>query len=243
MWAAANDMYAHNDELTFSDKLTKIAGAHGLKFGASVSRLQKQQNFQNDEEMQLIFAPGWSSGSTGNAVGDILTGRVPRSSSRARKSPDGEYRFWNIDFFAQDSWKVRPNFTLEFGVRAGYWPNNEELNGLGGCFDPSIYDPNRGAVPGSPALHAPERRPLHRRRSGAPTGILPTAARSRCRASTSRGTSTARATTSLRGGYGMFYNRNMGNVEYDNTLRLPPYIYRVGHGRRTAASTTAAASA
>ncbi len=26
----------------------------------------------------------------------------------------------------------------------------------------------------------------------------------------------------LRGGYGMFYNRNMGNVEYDNTLRLPP---------------------
>jgi hypothetical protein len=75
MWAAANDMYAHNDELTFSDKLTKIAGAHGLKFGASVSRLQKQQNFQNDEEQRFIYAPAWSSGSTGNAVGDILTGR------------------------------------------------------------------------------------------------------------------------------------------------------------------------
>ena len=26
----------------------------------------------------------------------------------------------------------------------------------------------------------------------------------------------------LRGGYGLFYNRNMGNVEYDNTLRLAP---------------------
>ena len=31
----------------------------------------------------------------------------------------------------------------------------------------------------------------------------------------------------LRGGYGMFYNRNMGNVEYDNTLRLPPNAYQV----------------
>ena len=35
MWSSANDMYAHNDELTFSNKLTKIAGAHGLKFGGS----------------------------------------------------------------------------------------------------------------------------------------------------------------------------------------------------------------
>ena len=31
----------------------------------------------------------------------------------------------------------------------------------------------------------------------------------------------------LRGGYGLFYNRNMGNVEYDNTLRLPPDIYSI----------------
>jgi hypothetical protein len=29
----------------------------------------------------------------------------------------------------------------------------------------------------------------------------------------------------LRGGYGLFINRNMGNVEYDNSLRLPPALY------------------
>jgi hypothetical protein len=32
--------------------------------------------------------------------------------------------------------------------------------------------------------------------------------------------------TVLRGGYGMFFNRAMGNVEYDNTLRLPPNSYQ-----------------
>ena len=34
----------------------------------------------------------------------------------------------------------------------------------------------------------------------------------------------------VRGGYGTFYNRNMGNVEYDNTLRLAPNAYNVGAG-------------
>ena len=32
----------------------------------------------------------------------------------------------------------------------------------------------------------------------------------------------------VRGGYGIFYNRNMGNVEYDNSLRLAPNAYQVG---------------
>ena len=47
LWAKGNDMFAHNDTLQFSDKLTKLAGAHGLKFGFTVDRGQKQQNFQN----------------------------------------------------------------------------------------------------------------------------------------------------------------------------------------------------
>ena len=59
--------------------------------------------------------------------------------------PFGEFRYWNTDAFAQDSWKVRSNLTLEYGVRFGYWTNNQELNGLGGYFDPSLYDKRRPA--------------------------------------------------------------------------------------------------
>ncbi len=39
-----NDIYAHNDELLFADKLSKVWRAHVLKFGASLDRLQRQQN-------------------------------------------------------------------------------------------------------------------------------------------------------------------------------------------------------
>ena len=49
LWAPAMDVFAHNDALQFSDKLTKIAGSHGLKFGVTAERGQKQQNFQNNE--------------------------------------------------------------------------------------------------------------------------------------------------------------------------------------------------
>ena len=47
----------------------------------------------------------------------------------------------------------------------------------------------------------------------------------------------------LRGGYGMFYNRNMGNVEYDNTLRLRAERLPGRHRLLGAAATTATASA
>jgi hypothetical protein len=193
LWSAAEDMYAHNDEMTFSNKLTKIAGAHGLKFGGSLQRLQKQQNFQNDQEGYLVFAPSWTPGSTGNAVGDILTGRVTEF-RQGTPTPDGEFRMWNLDVFAQDSWKVRPNFTLEFGVRAGYWTNNSELNGLGGWFDPSTYNPNQGQWldPGTYTRLNGVRTCSTATR---PRASSTTAARLRCRASTPRGTSTARATT------------------------------------------------
>ena len=223
MWSAANDMYAHNDELTFQDKLTKILGAHSLKFGATLQRLQKQQNFNNNEESYLVFAPSWTSGSTGNAVGDILTGRIT-SMIAGTESPDGEYRMWNFDLFAQDSWKLRPNLTLEYGVRGGYWTNNRELLGRGGYFDPSLYNPNLGSMFTDSTLS---------RINGicyvdtgcADEGILGNRDPFIMPRVNFAWNVDGQGNNVIRGGYGMYYNRNMGNVEYENTLKYPPYSY------------------
>jgi Carboxypeptidase regulatory-like domain/TonB-dependent Receptor Plug Domain len=225
MWSAANDMFAHNDALQFSNKITKIAGAHGLKFGVSVERLQKQQNFNFDEEGQLIFAgPGWSPGSTGNAVGDILTGRLTQYNQGSRP-PNGEFRFWNADFFAQDSWKVRSNLTLEFGVRAGYWTNNAELNGLGGYFDPSLYDPSRGFFLDDTFQRLNGFRYVAD--GSAPDGLLDNRSPFAMPRVNVAWDIDGQGNNVLRGGYGLFYNRNMGNVEY-SALRSPPAVFRTG---------------
>ncbi len=118
-----------------------MPAAHGLKFGFSAERGQKQQNFQNQEMGELQFDP-WATGGTGGPIADLLTGRLANY-TQGTPIPQGEWRYWNIDGFAQDSWKIRPNFTLEFGVRAGFWTNNNELNDMGGHFDPSFYDPTK----------------------------------------------------------------------------------------------------
>ncbi len=223
MWSAANDMYAHNDELTLQNKLTKLVGAHSLKFGATLQRLQKQQNFNNNEENYLVYSPGWTPGSTGNAVGDILTGRITEMHS-GTKSPDGEFRMWNFDVFAQDSWKLRPNFTLEYGVRGGYWTNNRELNGLGGYFDPTRYDRSLGTMFTDSTLQ---------RLNGicyvdtgcADSGILGNRAPFVMPRVSFAWNLDGQGNNVLRGGYGLYYNRNMGNVEYDNALKYPPYTY------------------
>ena len=102
--------------------LTKLAGTHGLKFGIAVERGQKQQNFQNLEAGQLWFGSENDQG-TGHSGADMLVGRVgqfnqgtARQAKPAPGQPAGEFRYWNIDAFAQDSWKVRNNLTLEYGV-------------------------------------------------------------------------------------------------------------------------------
>ena len=232
LWAKANDMFAHNDALQFSNKLTKLAGAHGLKFGFSVERGQKQQNFQNLESGQLWFGTDNTTG-TGNSAADMLVGRVgqfnqgiARNGDPAPGQPAGKWRYWNFDAFAQDSWKLRSNLTLEYGVRFGLWTNNVELSGTGGYFTPSLYNPNAGSFldPGT-----------YQRLNGvcyvytgcAPDGQLDNRNPFALPRVNVAWDIDGEGDNVLRGGYGVFYNRNMGNVEYDTTLRLPPNAYQV----------------
>jgi Carboxypeptidase regulatory-like domain/TonB-dependent Receptor Plug Domain len=235
LWSSANDMYAHNDELTFSNKLTKIAGAHGLKFGASASRLQKQQNFNNNEEGYFVFGdPGSVPGSSGNRVADILAGR-PEQVVFGTAAPAAEYRMWNFDAFAQDSWKLRPNLTLEYGVRAGYWTNNAELNGLGAYFDESAYNPNFGQYL-DPGTFQQLNGYCYVSTGCAPAGVLGNRSPFAMPRVNMAWDITGNGNNVLRGGYGLFYNRNMGNVEYDPATKLPPASYSIRVGANDAAS-------
>jgi hypothetical protein len=233
LWAKANDMYAHNDTLQFGDKLTKLLGSHGMKFGLSVERGQKQQNFQNLESGQMFFA-GDNTDGTGNSAADMLVGRIEsftqgtaRTGNPAPGQPFGEFRYWNIDAFAQDSWKLRSNLTLEYGVRFGYWTNNQEIHGLGGYFNPSMYDPTKSTFT-DPGTFQHLNGVCYVDSGCAPDGVLENRGPFALPRVNIAWDIDGEGNNVLRGGYGKFYNRNMGNVEYDNTLRLAPNAYQVG---------------
>jgi hypothetical protein len=140
------------------------------------------------------------------------------------RGPDGEFRMWNLDLFAQDSWKLRPNLTLEYGVRAGYWTNNAEQNDLGGFFDPSKYDPSKPQFL-DPGTFRVLNGVCYVSDGCAPSGIFGNRSPFAMPRVNVAWDIDGEGKNVLRGGYGLFYNRNMGNVEYDNTLRLPPALY------------------
>jgi hypothetical protein len=232
MWAAANDVYAHNDALQFSDKVTKLIGSHGMKFGVSIERGQKQQNFQNLEAGQLWFGSDNTTG-TGNSAADMLVGRIGEldQGTAAKGSPSpgepfGEFRYFNMDGFAQDSWKVRSNVTLEYGVRFGKWTNNRELNGLGGYFDPKLYDSTKSSFL-DPGTFQKVNGVCYVSSGCAPAGILPDRSPFALPRVNVAWDIDGEGNNVLRGGFGMFYNRNQGNFEYDQTLRLAPNAYQV----------------
>ena len=232
LWSGAPNVYAHSDSLQFSDKLTKLVGSHGMKFGVSIERAQKQQNFNNNESGQLWFSADNSTG-TGNSGADMLVGRIgeleqgtARNGKPETGMPNGEFRFWNVDAFAQDSWKLTRKLTLEYGVRFGYWTNNPERSGEGGYFTSSLYDPSAGSFL-DPGTFQHINGECYVYTGCAPAGILNNRSPFVLPRVNVAWDIDGKGRNVLRGGYGLFYNRAVGNVEYSSTLNLAPNRYYV----------------
>ena len=173
---------------------TRKAGWSSLRSGPTAARRR---------------ATRWATSSPARSPSDIA----------GTRGPDGEFRFWNFDGFAQDSWKLKPNLTLEYGARVGYWTNNQELNGLGGYFNPSQYDPIEAGVPRSRDFRVLNG-VCYVSSGCAPSGILDNRSPFAMPRVNLAWDIDGEGKNVLRGGYGMFYNRNMGNVEYD-TVAAP----------------------
>jgi hypothetical protein len=214
-------VYAHNDSLSFADSLTRVTHAHTLKLGVFVERGQKQQNFDSSPQGQLILGSPWTGGGTGNDYGDLLVGRMAQY-YQTTTVPRGDWRFWNLEGYVQDSWKARRNLTIEAGLRVAKLTSNEELNRLGLLFDPSTYDREQGAF-----INDDPQRPngvLLAKRGEIPKGMTPSpglALMPRMNVAWDvRGT----GDVVLRGGAGLFYNRPMGNYQYF-IQRSPPNTF------------------
>jgi hypothetical protein len=235
MWSAMPNVYAHNDSLQFTDKLTKLMGSHGLKFGISIERGHKQQDFQNEESGRPSFDQGNLFG-TGNSAADLLVGQMNDFVQGTAKDgkpqvgmPNGAFEYWDMDGFAQDSWKIKPNFTLEYGVRFGKWTNNAEQSGEGGYFQPSLYNASAGTFldPGTFQLLNGV---CYAYNGCTDKGILPNRPFFALPRVNAAWDIDGQGKNVVRGGYGLFYNRAQGNFEYDNTLRLAPNAYNIGVG-------------
>lgn len=138
----------------FKDTLTWTTGNHILKFGGEMTWEVKNENAGSNSQGSFGFSNLQSRGSvgatpiagtgivTGNAFASYLLGRANTYSEAATDFRVNQ-RFGRREFFVQDTWKVRPNLTLDLGVRYQYFPPPIDANDQIGSFDPELYNPAR----------------------------------------------------------------------------------------------------
>jgi carboxypeptidase family protein/TonB-dependent receptor-like protein len=207
---------AWNDSFSVTDNLTKVYNTHTLKFGAFIEQANKRQQSNHDTEITL--AQWGQSNATGNNYGDLFVGRPIEFTQRTDRLLDN-FRYYNYEFYGQDSWKLRPNFTLEYGLRVAYLPNNYERKGLGVLFDPAVYDQTQGVF-----INGDRTRPngfLLAARNEIPKGVVdnpPLAWMPRLNFAWDVG---GKGDLVVRAGAGIFYNRVQGNYDYYSSGQMP----------------------
>ncbi len=107
----------------WADSLTKISGSHTLKFGVDIRRQQFNQFYYYNVNGEFNYYGGGTNDVGANDLyANYLLG-LPDTYGQG--SPQGEnVRNTGLYLFAQDSWKIRPNLTLNYGLR---WELNTPL--------------------------------------------------------------------------------------------------------------------
>jgi hypothetical protein len=132
--------FGTNNIWNWSDNLSVIRGEHNMKFGFYLEKTTRNAarsssfngtfNFNRDTNNPL---------DTNYAYSNAILGSV-QSYTESTNHPHGHSRYVNLEWFAQDSWKVSRRVTIDAGVRFYFiqpsWSAGDEL----AYFDAGLYD-------------------------------------------------------------------------------------------------------
>jgi hypothetical protein len=142
MGSVANTIKQINNNYSASETFSKIAGAHSLKFGGEFRKIQV--NEYNASTPNGSF--GFDGTETGNAFADYLLGAPVTFQQQSYSTFFTRSNYGAV--FAQDSFKVRPNFTLNVGVR---WEVSQPFYETQNRLNAIVWGMQSTKYPGSPA--------------------------------------------------------------------------------------------
>ena len=195
VWQAAND-------------LTWINGRHSMKFGLDIRREAMTIAFINRPNGDLTFSGGLS----GNAAADFLLGLPAQSRATTQQAIQDGYG-WLFAGYAQDEFRLTPQFTLNLGVRyelpTPFIDKNDAITGFHtGVQSQKFPAAPAGLVyPGDP---------------GVPRGIVPTDKNNFAPRLAMAWDATGDGRTSVRAAFGMFYDALAGQGDFFQSGVLSP---------------------
>ena len=135
--------FGANNVWQYSDNLSLVRGAHNIKLGIYVD--QSRKNFQLSSSFNGTFAFDRDANNpldSGYAFSNAILGSVD-SYTESTQHPAVHARDTNVEWYAQDTWRVTRRFTIDAGVRF-YWIDPTSSAGTQlASFDFSTYSPSK----------------------------------------------------------------------------------------------------
>ena len=255
-YLGATPWHQANTTINVNDGLTKLQGSHTLKFGVFYQRNRKDQIAWGNINGQFNFGLGPTSGGTcpggtgtctqGDPLASALLGAFD-SFGQSTARPLGKFRYNQLEFYGQDTWRVTPRLTLDFGMRFAWIPPQYDANNQVALFDPAAYNPANAVTidpSGGNIITADGGNPLNGMKF-TKNGQLPAGGWG------SRGIMPeprlgfaydllGNHKTILRGGFGMMHDRTQGNLIFNTVFNNPALVQTasVGSGNIATLSTS-----
>jgi len=193
----------------FRDVLSKVMGNKALKFGFEYSHEQDNDALIGGARPDQVFQGPWNF-ANGTPIFEAIevnpiTGAAPTERGQY-------YRSSIFGLFAQNDWKLRPNLTVNLGLRWEYYAPPTEADGHLTNFVPTS-DPNNGLLAGVETNPSQQWKPTYSN-IGPRLGFAWSPTRYNNK-------------VVFRGGFGVAYDRFDDNV-FDNTRNNPPFVANYG---------------
>jgi len=145
--AGHGDLYATKHLLSGADNISKVWGTHTMKAGFFTEFVVNAQPGNGDTGGWAIFA-NWQGNTSGNTYADLLLGR-PVNYMQLNKVAVHNEGYKTFEGYLQDSWKVVPRLTLDYGVRIQHLGNWYDRLGKGfavwdqASYSATVTDPTK----------------------------------------------------------------------------------------------------
>ncbi len=214
-----------DENYDYNDNFTRIVGSHNLKFGAHIEKFVVSNPFFADNSGVYAYN-GNGPYSSGNSVLDFFLGVPDTFAQQSGGFIDATA--WELYGYAQDNWKVNSSLTLNYGIA---WdseaPNaNKQFDGVGiSCF--TLSTRTSSIFPGGPpGLLYPGDKGCNGQ-GGATTKFNHFGPRVGFAWSPNSGPTafigqSGHHDLSIRGGFGVYYNRDQEEGSLQN-LSSPPF--------------------
>lgn len=224
-----------------TDDVTKIAGSHVIKFGLFADLNENGQEGTWQENPSINFgASNQNPNNSNSGIGNTLLGNYT-TVSQSNIYAFGHFHFFQYEGYAQDTWKVTPRLTLDYGVRYEFiGPTYTTSPYHMYYFEPNAYNPAQavsintapntpGQVPTQNTIIAGSGNPyngmVQEGTNGLPKGGLDFRWNNFGPRFGFADDVFGNGKTAVRGGFGIFFERYQQNAFNFGGVSNPPLVY------------------